>query len=1094
MIHHQYKDYSEWMEERDLSTQKDFWLNEFSDELPVLDMPLDFVRPKVKSFYGSSVKILIEKELKEKILELGRKADCTEYMIFLSAIILLLGKYSNQEDIIVGSPASARTHRNMESMMGMFSNTLAMRGKPVKDKKYIDFLHEMRDKCLKAYKNQEYPFEALVEAIKVVRDSSRNPLFDVMLVFRDGEKEDIFLDGFELELVEQECSISKFDLTFNIEHFEDSYSIELEYCTDLYKRETAQRINEHYVRILEEIVDCSDRKIEDIDMITEKDRLMILNNFNNTKKDYIHDKTIIELFEEQVERTPDDQAVLSDDECLSYAELNRRANCLASRLRELGVGANDFVVLIVPRSVEMLVGVYGVMKAGGVYVPVGSDYPLERIKYILADCKPKVILTCRRENILHVVADEKNEFEKELSRYFETDIPVLSLDCVDIYTGEGKNLPILAKPEDLIYCIYTSGTTGKPKGVMNIHKGLVNRILWMQESYPLSKEDVILQKTSYTFDVSFWEIAWWGIVGAKVALLPPDGEKDPSVIYNYIKKYNVTTLHFVPSMLNIFLSYLENCTEVFDLSKVRYIFSSGEALNVNSVVKAYDIFGEQNKDTVLINLYGPTEASIDVTYLICNKEMNVVTIGKPIANTCIYIMNNNSLCGIGVPGEICITGEGLAAGYLNLPELTEEKFIDNPYGLGRMYRTGDLGRWQQEGNIEYLGRIDEQVKIRGFRIELGEIENQMSKIEEVKDCVVIAKEDQNGEKAIHAYIVSDGELNISLLREKLRKSLSEHMIPAYIGRIDKIPVTVNGKLDRRALPDIKEDSQKKIIAPRNKTEQEILEVWKKVLNTANISVTDNFFDVGGNSLSFIKVFFEIDVLYPDTIKIVDLFSYFTIRSLVDYMLSIKKDESECNLTFTKLSDSYFDFSAINRENINYKIEISDSDFENIMTVSKEKMISIDNLLSGIFVYFISDISRNTSACVCTLEDSGKVKLLNCDMAEFEDMDELYKVINFNEEKYYDYADLHNVYGMINTRKNRMSDTYITPLIVNSDFITNKRDIQDYFEIACTYKKLQDSLILEFFFPSKLSEGECAGLTRCYYSLLMGYITEKLSLS
>ncbi|MBR6851325.1 MAG: amino acid adenylation domain-containing protein, partial [Lachnospiraceae bacterium] len=482
---------------------------------------------------------------------------------------------------------------------------------------------------------------------------------------------------------------------------------------------------------------------------------------------------------------------------------------------------------------EMIVGIYGIIKAGGAYVPVDPTYPEDRIRFMLEDAKPKAVLTYRAT--------------------VNTDVPVLDLADSELYVGSSENPERVNEPEDTIYCIYTSGTTGRPKGVPNRNRGLINRITWMHGRYPLEETDVILQKTTFTFDVSVWEIIWWSIVGAKVIMLRPGSEKSPEDIRDAIGRYGVTHMHFVPSMLNMFLLDLEYNGGAEKLQSLKYVFASGEALSTDHLRSFNELIRSKNPVTRLINFYGPTEASIDVTYFDCEYDYTVLPIGKPINNTQIHIVQGDSFCGIGVPGELCIAGEGLAKGYLNRPELTAEKFVKNPYGEGRMYHTGDLARWMPDGNIEYLGRIDDQVKIRGFRIELGEIESRIRELEIVKDCAVIVRTDASGEKAVYAYIVSDEKINISDIRDELAKSVPEYMIPSYLMQIEAIPVTRNGKLDRRALPEIEASTGNEYIAPRNETEAAICSAFEALLGVEKIGVRDSFFDLGGDSIKAIRV-------------------------------------------------------------------------------------------------------------------------------------------------------------------------------------------------------------------------------------------------
>ena len=886
---HQFKDYSEWMMTRDLSNQAAYWKSQFDDEIPVLDMPLDFVRPQDQSFEGAYIGKRIGKELTDKIKKVAMENGATDFMVFMSAAMVLLSKYSRQEDIVIGTPISGRTHKDTEGMLGMFINTLAMRGKPEANKTYKEFLNEIKETSLKAYENQEYPFEELVEAVDVTRDMSRSPLFDVMLILQNNEVEDINLGTAKVEWFEAKDKVSKFDFTINIGEQNGEYSVNFEYCTALFNEESIWNLIDHYMVLITNLLENLDSKLKDIEMIDEKE-IAVLNNFNNTEAPYPSDKTVVELFEEQVEKTPDNIAVVYEDDHITYRELNERANALAHKLRDLGVGPDDFIAIIAVRSIEMIEGIYGIIKSGGAYVPIDPTYPEERIKFMLEDANPKAVLIYTDEEVSIIDKDKK------FISINDTDIPVIDLADSEVFKGVSKNPERVNKPDDAVYCIYTSGTTGKPKGVPNVNRGLINRVLWMHEKYHLAEEDAILQKTTFTFDVSVWEIIWWSLVGARVVMLKQGDEKSPEDIMKTIEKNKITHMHFVPSMLNIFLLDVEG-KDVSGLKSLKYVFSSGEALSKDSLRSFNNLIRSKNESTRLINLYGPTESSIDVTYFDCEYDYESLPIGKPINNVQIYIVQGDKLCGIGMPGELCIGGVGLARGYLNRPELTAEKFVKNPFGEGRMYHTGDLARWLPDGNIDYLGRIDEQVKIRGLRIELGEIESRIREIESVKDAAVIAREDGSGDKAIFAYFVAEEgiEISVSDIRESLSVNLPDYMIPSYIMQIEKIPVTKNGKLDRRALPEIEARTEKEYIAPRNKEEKVVCDAFAGMLNIKDVSVKDDFFELGGDSIKAIRVISGIRASgYTVTVK--DIMSRRTVErialSLISEMSADKYEQGE----------------------------------------------------------------------------------------------------------------------------------------------------------------------------------------------------------
>jgi amino acid adenylation domain-containing protein len=593
------------------------------------------------------------------------------------------------------------------------------------------------------------------------------------------------------------------------------------------------------------------------------------------------DLLIHKLFEQQVQKTPDAVAVVFDAEFLTYSELNNRANQLAYTLRDLGIKPDTVVGIIADRSFEMSIGILAIIKAGGAYLPIQPELPDDRIKYMLSNSGCNLVL-------------HQNKYSTKI----DSNINKIDLNDSNSFSNRIKNLPNINSSSDLIYVIYTSGSTGKPKGVMIEHKALVNRIFWMQKEFPIGLGDYILQKTPFSFDVSVWELIWWSFYGAGMVFLKPGEEKDPSRIVDTIWKNKITTIHFVPSMFNLFLDYLESRKEIIEekIQTLKYVFSSGEALKVNQVKKFNELFKSQ-PNIKLINLYGPTEAAIDVSYYICPRENNfdVIPIGKAIDNIGLHIFKDNRLSEIGEMGELFISGIGLARGYINNIELTNERFINNAFGFGyRMYKTGDLVRLLPDGNIQYIGREDFQVKIRGFRIELGEIENTIRKIESIKDCVVKAHKFSDDNIILIAYIVSENDFAEKEIKNHLKEFLPDYMIPNHFVRIDRIPLTPNGKADLKSLPlpSFKSKSKDSFsdLHQLSDIENQVYRIWKEVLSLNEISFDDNFFDLGGNSLLMGRMQIEINKKFNLDISIVDLFNYSTIESLSKFINQLKNSE------------------------------------------------------------------------------------------------------------------------------------------------------------------------------------------------------------
>lgn len=606
--------------------------------------------------------------------------------------------------------------------------------------------------------------------------------------------------------------------------------------------------------------------------ITGAERQKVLVEFNRTELDYARNRCVHELFELQVELTPEATAVEFEGTRVSYLELNRRANQLAHFLRSLGLGPDLLAGICLERSVEMVTGLLGILKAGGAYVPLDPSYPIERLHFMLQDSRPKVLLTDGRLQELFTGSSET--------------LPVLDLATTQSAVQEQPQTDLACeviglRPQHLAYVIYTSGSTGMPKGAMNEHHAVCNRLLWMQDAYRLSASDAVLQKTPFSFDVSVWEFFWPLMTGARLVMARPEGHKDPAYLSGTIQQNKITTLHFVPSMLQVFLDH----ADVSKCSNLARVVCSGEALPTGLANRFKQIF----PNVALYNLYGPTEAAVDVTAWTCPQKVDndIIPIGRPIANTRMYILDeSHEPVPVGAIGELYIGGVQVARGYLNRPELTQERFLADPFSKepgARVYKTGDIGRWLPDGNIEYLGRNDSQVKIRGFRIELGEIEARLTEYAGIKEAVVVARESRAGEKQLVAYYTEKQgkEVHPEQLRTHIASRLPEYMVPAFYMCLLEMPLSPNGKLDRRALPtpDIRFRTGAGSVAPRDSLEAILLEKWQAALPVTNFGVTDNFFDLGGDSLNAVGLLVGIEKLIGREIPLSALLRGATIESM-----------------------------------------------------------------------------------------------------------------------------------------------------------------------------------------------------------------------
>jgi len=829
----------------------------------------------------------------QKIVHLSNRSEYATYVILLSGIKYLLYRYTANCDLLVGMPVF-KQGVDIDSIY--LNSILPLRSNIDVGATFSDFLGKIKNIVIEADSYQNYPLDAIYEKLKLCSPGDEGLAFKTVVLLENIHEKTIIDD-------------LKIDTLFSFLLLEDSIEVTLEYNENLYTEQVMKQVIDHLFHYFREVTQNPQIKLSEIEILSEDEKRNILFDFNNTDVAYPREQTIQRVFEEQVEKNPDNIAVVFEDQRLTYQELNNKTNQLARVLRNKGVKANRLVGIMVERSFEMIIGIIGILKAGGAYLPIAPDYPEERISYMLEDSGTRILLTQSR--FLNRVPFKGH---------------VIDLDDVSLYCGDESNLPLENNSHDLAYVIYTSGSTGKPKGVMIEHHSVINRINWMQDYYRLEPKDVIMQKTPFTFDVSVWEILWWFFIGARVCMLRPGGEKEPEEIVRSIEKNKVTTMHFVPSMLAVFLTYMENQININKLESLEQVFASGEALNPEHANKFNTLL--KGQPVKLINLYGPTEATVDVSYFDCStgKELEIVPIGKPIDNIKLFIVNrNNKLQPIGVAGELCIAGEGLARGYLNKPELTAEKFVKNPFFPGeRMYRTGDLARWLPDGNIEFLGRIDHQVKIRGFRIELGEIETQLLKYPSIKESVVVAKEGKDSDKYLCAYIVAEREVTISELRDHLSRELPDYMIPSYFVQLEKMPLSSNGKADRKALPEPNSNMNTGIeyVAPRNEREELLTNIWQEVLKVEKVGVKDNFFSLGGDSIKAIQVMSRLSQCGLN-LEMRDLFTYPMIEGLSSHITltsrGVDQGMVEGEVGFTPMQSWFFEQNFTERDHFNQAV-------------------------------------------------------------------------------------------------------------------------------------------------------------------------------
>ncbi|MHA6885078.1 non-ribosomal peptide synthase/polyketide synthase [Ralstonia pseudosolanacearum] len=837
----QYADYAvwqrRWLEGEELQRQGVYWEQALAGAPTLLSLPTDRARPAQQDYAGGSVEVVFDDELSTGLRKLSQRHGTTLFMTVLAGWSALLSRLSGQDEVVVGSPVANRTRSEVEGLIGFFVNTLALRVE-LGGATVSELLDRVRAKVLEAQAHQDLPFAQVVERVRPVRSLSHSPVFQAALSWLNTEAVglNLELDGLTIEGVDAGQAAAKFDLTLELRETSEGLAGSLDYATALFDRETIECYLGYLHRLLAAMVENDSQEVNRIALLDEGERVQLLESWNETKAPYPQASTIHGLFEAQVRRTPEAIAVEHEGRQVTYAELNARANRVAHALIGLGVGPDARVGLCAERSVELVVGLLGILKAGGGYVPLDPSYPQDRLAYMLEDSAPVAVLA-------------QSNTREQLGAL---SVPVLDLES-SLEEAEHDPQVEELKPHHLAYVIYTSGSTGRPKGVMNEHRGVVNRLWWAQQTYRLDASDRVLQKTPFGFDVSVWELFWPLLAGARLVMARPDGHKDPAYLAATISQAGITTLHFVPSMLQLFLDQVEagRC------QGLRRILCSGEALPHALQQRCLARFPQSE----LHNLYGPTEAAIDVTSWRCDAERHpgIVPIGRPIANTQIYVLDvHQQPVPLGVTGEIYIGGAGVARGYLNRPELTAERFVANPFhgeGRERMYRTGDLGRWLPDGSLEYLGRADSQVKLRGFRIELGEIEARLSQCSGVREAVVTMREDTPGEQRLVAYYVSDEAIEAQALREQLQSSLPEYMVPAAYVKLERLPLTPNGKLDRKGLPapDGQAYASTAYEAPQGEVEQTLAGIWQTLLGMECVGRHDDFFALGGHSLQAVRL-------------------------------------------------------------------------------------------------------------------------------------------------------------------------------------------------------------------------------------------------
>ncbi|MEM7594211.1 MAG: amino acid adenylation domain-containing protein, partial [Cyanobacteria bacterium P01_A01_bin.83] len=896
-----------------------------------LELPTDKARPPIQTFNGATRKFYLDGDLSEQLKTLSQKTGTTLFMNLLAVFVTLLSRWSNQEDIVVGTPIARRNQEQIEDLIGFFVNTLVLRLDLTKNPSFAELLAQVRQVSLDAFDRQDVPFDRVVEAIKPERNLSYSPLFQVMFAWQNAPMGTLELPGLTLSTLEIEGETAKFDLTLAMAETETGLIGWWEYNTDLFTAETIARLDSYFQTLLAAIVTTPDQPVSQLPaLLSDRAQHQLLVEWNQTQVEYPHAQCIHELFEAQVERlrsahwqsqSPDAVALVYQGSKLTYGELNGRANQLARYLQELDVKSEVLVGICLDRSLEMIVSVLGVLKAGGAYLPLDPNYPQERLSFILDDARVSVLLT---EEKLVTELPEQN-----------AEIVLLDRDQEAISQMSEANLAVSTTPDNLAYTVYTSGSTGQAKGVQVIHRSLVNAYQGWSDAYQLETLTSHLQMASFSFDVFSGDWIRALCSGAKLVLCPRDLLLEPEKLYQLMQEEEIDSGEFVPAVLKNLVDYVASTQQ--NLHFLKLLVVGSDTLYVRDWQQFRRVCGEQTR---LINSYGVTEATIDSTYFESTTvelfQSDVVPIGKPFGNTQVYILDKQlQPVAIGVAGELYLGGVGLSRGYLNRPDLTKEKFISNPFSVNSqqstvnsqqstvnnqqstvnnqqldvitssalLYKTGDLAKYRPDGNIEFLGRIDNQVKVRGFRIEVGEIEAVLRSQPQVKEVVVIAREERLDNKYLAAYVVApSGTINSHNLRELIKQKLPEYMVPGAFVFLDALPLSPNGKIDRRALPvpDLATESSKTFVAPRTPSESAIAEIMASVLKLPQVGIYDNFFELGGHSLLATQVISRLRRTFNLEFPLRRLLSYPTVEGLEKTLWELRQVEKSERSSFVPL--------------------------------------------------------------------------------------------------------------------------------------------------------------------------------------------------
>ena len=868
----QYAEYAQWQREHmsgeRLAGEIEHWKSKLEGAPTVLDLPTDFPRPEKHSWHGSIEKITFSSSSLTKLKTLAQAESSTLFMVSMAAFQALLWRYTNQESILVGTPIAARNEVEIENMIALFVNTLVFRADFTEGLTFRNLIRQVRSFALEAYGHQEIPFEKLVEELVPRRTLDTHPLFQVMFTFQNIPKQIFQIPGLTIKEMAFEAGIAKFDLS--VEVWDDGqFHCQFEYNTDIFEQPTMERMIRHFEMLVNSGLENPDLPIAQLAIMSAEERKQVLTGWNQTAAEYPRDLTLHQAFEQQVKRSPDATALLCEGAKWSYRQLNESANRLAHRLAKEGIGPESLVGIFFPRSVDAVIAMLGALKTGAAYVPLDPAYPAERLRFMIEDSSLSATVT--HSSIANQLPANGGK--------------VVVLDREEeLRTEPATNIASSTSSDQRAYVIYTSGSTGLPKGVEGLHRASINRFSWMWREFPFQPGEVCCQKTNHGFVDSIWEIFGPLLAGVCNVIISQDSVRDPEELLNVLAREHVTRIVLVPSLLRTLLDQAPDLRE--RVPELKLWSCSGEILPPDLARRFREAFPE----ATLLNIYGSSEVAADVTcHEITDRDLrSSAAIGKPISNTQIYLVDENlNPVPVGMRGQIFVGGDGLARGYLNRPDLTAERFVQNwlaPAVSSRLYRTGDLGRFRANGDIEYLGRVDNQIKLRGQRMELGEIESVLASHAAVRQAVVMLNGDASEQKLAAYVMLKDGSSSPGAgeLRRYLRTKLPEHMIPASYWQIEKVPQLPSGKVNRPALAAMSGVAlvdKEELVAPRNEAESKLAEIWRELLKVQQVGIEQNFFELGGHSLLVLQVTARIRRIFEVELPVRSVFEAPTIAGL-----------------------------------------------------------------------------------------------------------------------------------------------------------------------------------------------------------------------